>query len=189
MFKNFQKIEKPFLIAEAGINHNGKFNHALKLVDLAKKSGADAIKFQTYKTEKRVKRNNSVYNILKKCELSFEDFFKIKKYCDKKKIVFFSTPFDIESVDFLEKTPFICLVSFDVFIFPNPTLIASYPLLSFVITSIILPFSTDNTVTGTEIPESKNSLVIPIFFPINPIVIKYPIILFLYLLLKLNLIS
>ena len=94
---------KNLLIAEAGINHNGKIKEAIKLVDLAKKSGADAIKFQTYNTDKRVKKTNPAYNILKKCELSFEEFEKIKKHCDKKKIIFFSTPFDIESVDFLEK--------------------------------------------------------------------------------------
>ncbi len=100
MIKN---LKKPFLIAEAGINHNGNVNHAIKMVDLAKKSGADAIKFQTYITKKRVKVDNPVYKILKKCELSYEHFEKIKNYCDKKKIIFFSTPFDIESVNFLEK--------------------------------------------------------------------------------------
>ena len=73
------------------------------MVDLAKKSGADAIKFQTYITAKRVAQNSPIYKILKKCELSYYDFEKIKKYCDKKKIIFFSTPFDIESIEFLEK--------------------------------------------------------------------------------------
>ena len=92
-----------FLIAEAGINHGGDINKAIKLVDKAKISGATAIKFQTYKTEKRVKRNNPAFKILKKCELKFNDFEKIKNYCSKKKIIFFSTPFDNESVDFLAK--------------------------------------------------------------------------------------
>ena len=96
-------LKKPFLIAEAGINHNGNINQAIKMVDLAKKSGADAIKFQTYITAKRVAQNSPIYKILKKCELSYYDFEKIKKYCDKKKIIFFSTPFDIESIEFLEK--------------------------------------------------------------------------------------
>ena len=96
-FKNF------FLIAEAGINHNGSLKKAFRLVDEAKRSGASAIKFQTYKTEKRVKKNNPVFKILKKCELSFSQFEKLKKYCDKKKIIFFSTPFDIEAVNFLDK--------------------------------------------------------------------------------------
>ena len=99
----FSNLKKIFLIAEAGINHNGKIEQAFKLVDQAKISGADSIKFQTYKTEKRVPRNSVIFDILKKCELSNEDFYKLKKYCDKKKIIFFSTPFDLESVDFLEK--------------------------------------------------------------------------------------
>ena len=90
-----------FLIAEAGINHNGDLQKAYKLIDKAKISGATAIKFQTYKTEKRVKKNNPAFKILKKCELNYDSFFKIKKYCDKKKIIFFSTPFDVEAVNFL----------------------------------------------------------------------------------------
>ena len=78
-FKDF------FLIAEAGINHNGSLNKAYKLVDQAKISGATAVKFQTYKTEKRVKKNNPAFNILKKCELNYDSFLKLKNYCDKKK--------------------------------------------------------------------------------------------------------
>lgn len=94
---------KNFLIAEAGINHNGNLKTALKLVDTAKKSGADAIKFQTYITEKRVnKKYHKIFRILKKCELPFNDFKIIHDYCKKKKITFFSTPFDIESVNFLD---------------------------------------------------------------------------------------
>ena len=92
-----------FLIAEVGINHNGKLNEAMKLIDAAKKSGADAVKFQTYVTEKRVNNNSPIFNILKRCELQFDDFYKLKKYCDKKNIIFFSTPFDVNSVNFLNK--------------------------------------------------------------------------------------
>ena len=92
----------PFVISEIGINHNGDLNQALKLIDSSIKAGATAVKFQTYKTEKRVKKNSPIFNILKKCELDFEKFKIIKKYCDKKKIIFFSTPFDIESVLFLK---------------------------------------------------------------------------------------
>ena len=93
----------PFIIAEIGINHNGNFKKAIKLIDAAKKSGVSAVKFQTYTTEKRVKRNSPIFDILKKCEFSNEDFIKIKNYCDRKKILFFSTPFDSESVNFLNK--------------------------------------------------------------------------------------
>ena len=92
-----------FIISEIGINHNGNLSNAFKLIDSSIRAGASAVKFQTYKTEKRVKKNSPIFNILKKCELNNDDFIKIKKYCDKKKIIFFSTPFDVESVYFLEK--------------------------------------------------------------------------------------
>jgi len=95
--------KKSFLIAEAGINHNGNLKTALKLVDTAKKNGADAIKFQTYITEKRVpKKYLKIFNILKKCQLPFKNFDIINNYCKEKKIIFFSTPFDNESVEYLD---------------------------------------------------------------------------------------
>ena len=111
------KNRKTFIIAEAGINHNGNLKTAFKLVDTAKKNGANAIKFQTYITEKRVKKKyKKIYQILKNCELSHNDFIKLKNYCSKKDILFFSTPFDQESVDFLEtlKVPIYKIASFDV---------------------------------------------------------------------------
>jgi len=99
----FLKSARPYIIAEAGINHNGNLKTAYDLVDVAKFNGADAVKFQTYDTKKRVGNiNKKIFEILKKCELSFKDFEKINKYCKSKKITFFSTPFDEESVDFLE---------------------------------------------------------------------------------------
>ena len=68
MVKNFFRNLNNFLIAEAGINHNGKIKTALKLVDVAKKNGASAIKFQTYITEKRIKKKyEKIFDILKKC--------------------------------------------------------------------------------------------------------------------------
>lgn len=106
----------PLLIAEVGINHGGNLKKALRLVDAAKRAGATAVKFQTYSAEKRVKKTNPAFNILKKCELKFSEFKIISKYCKKKKIIFFSTPFDIESVDFLNKikVPFYKVASFDI---------------------------------------------------------------------------
>jgi N,N'-diacetyllegionaminate synthase len=109
-------ISKVLIIAEAGINHNGSLELAYKLIDVAKKAGAEAIKFQTFKTEnvlsaladkaeyqkKTTGFEESQFEMIKKLELSFEDFGKIKKYCDKKQIIFLSTPFDCPSVDFLE---------------------------------------------------------------------------------------
>jgi len=110
-------VGKPiFIIAEAGVNHDGKLKKALELVDLAKAAGADAIKFQTFKPERLLvtnaekplyqKRNIpgiSQYAMLKKLMLSYEDHLKIFAYCQKKKIIFLSTPYDEESADFLEK--------------------------------------------------------------------------------------
>lgn len=74
-----------FLIAELGINHGGSIDKAIKLIDQAKLSGASAVKFQTYITEKRVPKNHKAFGILKKCELKFNQFEILKNYCDKKK--------------------------------------------------------------------------------------------------------
>ena len=106
---------KTLIIAEAGVNHNGKLDLALKLCDAAKEVGADVIKFQTWITEniitKNVKKadyqtnntknNDSQFEMLKKLELSFDDFRKIKKHCDEIGITFVSTADDKESLDFL----------------------------------------------------------------------------------------
>ncbi len=106
-----------FIIAEAGVNHNGKVELAYKLIDAAKEAGADAVKFQTFKAEKVVssvaskatyqKKNTenteeSQLEMIKKLELKSEGFKVLKEYCDKKGIIFLSTPFDFESVDVLE---------------------------------------------------------------------------------------
>jgi sialic acid synthase SpsE len=96
-------MKKTFIIAEIGINHGGKLEKAKKLIDSAVRAGVDAVKFQTYITEKRVKKNSPIFNILKECELSFKDFQTLKKYSDKKKVEFMSTPFDLESFKFLNE--------------------------------------------------------------------------------------
>lgn len=105
-----------FIIAEAGVNHNGDINIAKKLVEAAAKAGADAVKFQTFKAENLVTKSapkaeyqkkstgdGSQLEMLKKLELSFEDHIILKEYCEEKGILFLSTPFDFESVDILEK--------------------------------------------------------------------------------------
>ncbi|MGK0466565.1 N-acetylneuraminate synthase [Clostridium sp.] len=120
MFKVGNKVigdgNPAFIIAEAGVNHNGDTNIAKKLIDEAVLAGVDAIKFQTFKTEKIVtgyaemasyqKQNigsaDSQFNMLKKLELSYENFTELKQYCVQKGIMFLSTPFDFESADFLE---------------------------------------------------------------------------------------
>lgn len=105
-----------FIIAEAGVNHNGSVSLARRLVDAAAKAGADAVKFQTFKAEKLVtrdapqaayqKRNTgkveSQYDMLKRLELSAEAHRKLASYCRKRKIIFLSTPFDEKSADLLE---------------------------------------------------------------------------------------
>ena len=103
-----------YIIAEAGVNHNGSFQLACKLVDEAKKAGVDCIKFQTFKAEKLVSHtakkaeyqkkttgDSSQQDMLKQLELSFDEFIQLKAYCDKIGIAFLSTPFDFDSLDFL----------------------------------------------------------------------------------------
>lgn len=113
--KNIGYDSPCFIIAEAGVNHNGDIKLAKKLVDMALYAGADAVKFQTFKSEKLVtgyakmakyQKDNigaedSQFNMLKKLELSYNQFEELKKYCEHKGIIFMSTPFDIESADFL----------------------------------------------------------------------------------------
>lgn len=109
--------KKVFIIAEAGDNHNGDFELALRLVDKAAEAGADCVKFQTFVTENVISKfaekaayqkvttgeNESQYEMVKKLELSFEQFRSIQKYCEEKNIMFLSTPFDLDSIDFLEE--------------------------------------------------------------------------------------
>ena len=89
-------------IAEIGINHNGSIDLAKKHIESAKESGATIAKFQTYKTESRVDFNSPIYEILKKCELSNENFYELKIFCDELDIKFSSTPFCEESAQFLK---------------------------------------------------------------------------------------
>ena len=104
-----------YIIAEAGVNHNGRLDLALKLCDAAKEAGVDAVKFQTWKTENIVtktagkaayqeentSKEQSQYEMLKALELSYADFDKIKVYCDKIGIQFLSTPDEEESLNYL----------------------------------------------------------------------------------------
>lgn len=103
-----------YIIAEAGVNHNGSFETACRLVDAAKEAGADCVKFQTFKSEKLVAKNaqkaeyqkkttgdTSQQDMLKKLELSYDEFIRLKAYCDQTGISFLSTPFDFDSIDFL----------------------------------------------------------------------------------------
>ncbi|GBE39914.1 N,N'-diacetyllegionaminic acid synthase [bacterium BMS3Bbin08] len=108
---------KTFIIAEAGVNHNGSIEIAKKLIDAAVDARADAVKFQTFKTEllisshakkseyqkKSTPKKESLYVMLKRLELSFEQHKGLNAYAKEKGIIFLSTPFDNESVDLLNK--------------------------------------------------------------------------------------
>ena len=109
-------VEKVYIIAEAGVNHNGSIDIALDLIDKAKEAGADCIKFQTFKADKIVTQNSpkakyqlevtskseTQFEMLKKLELGFDDYSSILERCKVKGIDFLSTPYNIEDVDFLE---------------------------------------------------------------------------------------
>ena len=105
-----------FIIAEAGVNHCGSLKMAKRLIDAAVEVGADAVKFQTFKAEevviknapmagyqkKNIGKRESQLEMLKKLELKYEDFVDLKKYCDKKDIIFLSTPHSEGATDILE---------------------------------------------------------------------------------------
>jgi N,N'-diacetyllegionaminate synthase len=113
----FNTNNSTYVIAEIGINHGGDLDLALRLIDSAVRAGVDAVKFQTYLTEKRApKGNKQVFDILKQCELPFDAFRVLKNYAESKKVNFFSTPFDRESVEYLQSigTALYKVASFDV---------------------------------------------------------------------------
>jgi sialic acid synthase SpsE len=104
-----------YVIAEVGINHDGDMESARSLIHAAKEAGADAVKLQTYITEKRVSVDSPVFEILKKCELSFDQQRELFELGNAIGVTVFSTPFDDESVDFLESIscPVYKIASFD----------------------------------------------------------------------------
>lgn len=109
-------MNKVIIIAEAGVNHNGKIHVAKKLVDAAVQAGVDYIKFQTFKADNLVSKSakkadyqrinvgdddDSQYIMLKNLELSHEDHLELMSYCSERNIKFFSTAFDVEGVNYL----------------------------------------------------------------------------------------
>ncbi|MNB76735.1 N,N'-diacetyllegionaminic acid synthase [compost metagenome] len=114
LFSNAGKASV-YIIAEVGVNHNGSLERAVACIDEAVRCGADAVKFQTFRSEKLVTRravkadyqtentgaSGSQLDMLKRLELRFEDFDYLKSYCEQQGIDFLSTPFDEESADFL----------------------------------------------------------------------------------------
>jgi N-acetylneuraminate synthase len=109
-----QNLIRPYIIAEAGVNHEGNIDLAKRLIDDAKEGGANAIKFQTYKAETLASKDSppywdtskestqSQYELFRKYDKFWKNEFELlKKYCDEADIEFISTPFDIESAKFL----------------------------------------------------------------------------------------
>ena len=97
-------MKKIFIVAEIGNNHEGKFSNAIKLIKEAKQAGADAVKFQIYKTEKFIHPSDNIrFNRMKKFELDQEVFLKLKNFSKKIGINFFATPFDDMSLNFIIK--------------------------------------------------------------------------------------
>ena len=113
--RNIGATSEPYIIAEVGINHNGDLKSALEMIDIAKSSGADAVKFQTFKAEefcgdpeqqfsyrsagKEV--TESMLSMFKRMELKSADWIKIKEYADKSVIEFFSTPQNFSDLELL----------------------------------------------------------------------------------------
>lgn len=114
-FKSDSK-SPPYIIAEAGINHNGDIKTALKLIEAANKSGADAIKFQTYKSELFISPESKYYNIFKNCELSFDEIKLLVEKAKSLNITIFSAVFDFLSADLWQKldTPMFKIASGDI---------------------------------------------------------------------------
>lgn len=136
------KNKKCFIIAEIGVNHNGNIDLAKKLIYLAKKSGADAVKFQTFIAENLVTRqtekvayqkkssssHETHFDMIKRLELSFDDHYLLMQYCKDIKIEFLSTPYDLESAKFLNedlKVNFFKTASADIVDLPLQEYIAS----------------------------------------------------------------
>ncbi len=95
--------KKVFIVAEAGINHEGNFENALRLIDDAAYAGVDCIKFQSYYTDKLISRNNKTrYDQRKKYELSLEQTAKLSEYAREKGLLFLSTALDTQSADEIE---------------------------------------------------------------------------------------
>ncbi len=136
---HIDKYSKPYIIAEIGVNHGGSYEKAINLIDLAKKGGAHAAKFQSYKAGTLASKNSpsywdnnmepikSQYQLFKKYDLFGPDeYISLAKYCKKINIDFLSTPFDDDSIDFLSPlVPFFKIASADLTNIPFLKKIAS----------------------------------------------------------------
>lgn len=135
-------MNKTLIIAEAGVNHNGSIDIAKRLVDAGAEAGVDVVKFQTFNPasltsqfadmaeyqKKNIGKSSSQLEMLKKLTLSKEDHYALVDYCDQKKVKFCSSPFDLESIDFLHKlkVPFWKIPSGEITNLPYLRKIASF---------------------------------------------------------------
>lgn len=115
--RTISESEKTFIIAEAGVNHNGDMNIAKEMIDVAMEAGVDAVKFQTFKTEELILKNidkapyqkvttgceETQYDMLKRLETTEEQNKELMDYCKKKGLIFLSTPFEKKSLDELDE--------------------------------------------------------------------------------------
>tara|TARA_Y100000741_G_scaffold364996_1_gene358328 strand:- start:2885 stop:3925 length:1041 start_codon:yes stop_codon:yes gene_type:complete len=111
------KNEKPFLIGEAGINHNGEIEKAFEMIEVAKKAGLHSIKFQTFNADEFIndkslmytytsngkKITESQYDMFKRCEFAEDQWYKIKEKCEQEEILFLSTPENESDLELLLK--------------------------------------------------------------------------------------
>ena len=116
LYQSIMEMDRPFFIAEAGVNHNGNIDLAKQLVDAAVMAGVDCVKFQTFKTKSVVtskadmaeyqKTNTgneeSQQDMIKKLELSLDETAELKQYCDEQGIMFMTTPHSSDVVDFVD---------------------------------------------------------------------------------------
>jgi N,N'-diacetyllegionaminate synthase len=109
-----------YVVAEAGLNHNGDVNLAKQLIEKAAECGADAIKFQTFKTEEFLAANSQYFDNFKNVELSYEEFSELNDFSKNIGISFFSAPFDLQSANFLNTLDMPCfkIASSDLTNFP-----------------------------------------------------------------------
>jgi len=143
--------EQTFIIAEAGLNHDGNFSQAKKLVEEAAKTGADAVKFQIFKTEEFISGDAEYFDLFKSLEFSMDKWTELADFADKLGIIFSASVFDEESADFLSEvgSPVYKIASGD---------LNYYPLLSYISKKNLPVILSTGMATIAEIDESLNNI-------------------------------
>ncbi len=143
--------EQTFIIAEAGLNHDGDFAQAKKLVEEAAKTGADAVKFQIFKTEEFISGDAEYFDLFKSLEFNMDEWTELANLADKLGIIFSASVFDAESADFLADagSPVYKIASGD---------LNYYPLLSHISKKNVPVILSTGMATLAEIEESLNNI-------------------------------